>query len=261
MATPFVRWAGSKRQLVPNLVALMPEKINTYIEPFFGSGCLYFKVKPKKAILSDINLELISVYQAVRKSPLEVSQYLESIPHSAEAFYQLRAIAHRSLDKFSSAARFIFLMKSCFNGVYRTNMSGQFNTPYSGIVNKLPTLDDLENVAKLLKTAKIRHVDFEETINSAQRGDYIYADPPYPSKVFRGEYGYKRFEHSDWIRLVNACERANQRGALVMVSFCDSDWLKNCFPDWRFETVSTRRTVSANPMKRKPVDEVVIYNY
>ncbi len=258
---PIIRWAGSKRQLLPQLKELVPHSYERYIEPFFGSGCLYFDLLPKIAVVSDINTQLIAVYQAVAKSPRDVACYLESIPHSQEAYYQLRSLDPTTLDECAKAARFIFLMKSCFNGVYRTNKAGSFNTPFSGNVYKLPVESELLEMARAFETCSIQNCDFSISLNGANNGDFVYLDPPYPSAKFRGEYGYKQFTKADMSRLLFDVTRASTRGVKVMLSFCESDWLDGQLNHWNTSVVSVRRTVSATLMNRKTVNELVLTNY
>jgi DNA adenine methylase len=258
---PIIRWAGSKRQLLPQLKELVPHSYARYIEPFFGSGCLYFDLLPKIAVVSDINSQLIAVYQAVAKSPREVACYLESIPHSQEAYYQLRSLDPTALDESAKAARFIFLMKSCFNGVYRTNKSGTFNTPFSGSVYRLPVESELLEMARVFEACSIQNCDFSVSLNDAQSGDFVYLDPPYPAAKFRGEYGYNQFTKEDMSRLLHDTKKASARGVKVMLSFCESDWLNGQLNQWNKNVVSVRRTVSATLMNRKTINELVITNY
>lgn len=258
---PIIRWAGSKRQLLPQLKALLPQKYERYFEPFFGSGCLFFELRPARSIISDVNPDLISVYKTVRDSPTLVARHLESIPHTAEAYYQLRAISPKALTPIEASARFIFLMKSCFNGVYRTNKSGTFNTPFGGHVYHLPTELELVTLGKLLETCDLRSSDFETVLNDSNAGDFVYADPPYPSQKFRGEYGYDRFSEDHMKRFAEAALAAQSRGVKIMLSFCESGWLQDHFKNWNWHHIKARRTVAAKSMNRKTVQELVITNY
>lgn len=258
---PIIRWAGSKRQLLPQLKELVPHSYERYIEPFFGSGCLFFDLLPEFAVVSDINSPLIAVYQAVAKAPREVARYLGSIPHSQDAYYQLRSLDPAILDESAKAARFIFLMKSCFNGVYRTNKAGTFNTPFSGSVYRLPTESELLEMARAFEACSIHNCDFSVSLNGAQNGDFVYLDPPYPTARFRGEYGYNQFTKEDMLRLLYDTRRASARGVKVMLSFCESDWLDGQLNHWNTNVVSVRRTVSARLMNRKTINELVLTNY
>lgn len=258
---PVIRWAGSKRQIIPRLKSLIPKKYARYFEPFFGSGCLFFDLMPRSGFVSDINAQLISVYQAIAKTPKEIAVFLQSIPHTQDAYYQLRSIDPNILEESARAARFIFLMKSCFNGVYRTNQSGVFNTPFGGNVYKLPTEDELLAMAQVFQSCSITNCDFSKALNETRSDDFVYLDPPYPTNRFSGEYGYNRFSREDMNRLAFETSKASARGAKIMLSFCESDWIDGHFKDWHTSIVSVRRTVSATLMNRKTISELVLTNY
>ena len=180
---PFLRWAGSKRQLLPDLKKFIPRSFNRYIEPFAGSACLFFDIAPQTGILGDINSELIDTYKAIRKNWQKVAHALETIPPGKESYYSLRSQPVESFSPQDRAARFIFLNRFCFNGLYRTNMFGQFNVPYGGDRSgKLPARADLEMVSGLLNRAILLPNSFQETLQLAKRGDFVYMDPPYAKK-------------------------------------------------------------------------------
>jgi DNA adenine methylase len=182
-AKPFVKWAGGKTKLVPEILKYLPEKYNNYIEPFVGGGALFFALKPKKAILNDINSELIATYKVIQKKPEELIFLLEDYQkkHNKDFYYKTRSTNVESLDDVEVAARFVYLNKTCFNGLYRVNQKNEFNVPMGSYKN--PTILDEENILKCsraFKNVEFYNMDYRDFLSQfAKPNDFVYLDPPY----------------------------------------------------------------------------------
>jgi DNA adenine methylase len=267
MARPprtFLRWAGSKRQLLPLIqkhFAAMEAK--RYIEPFAGSACLFFSVAPSSAVLSDINAELMLTYRAVRKTPQEVSAELKGRRRSKREFLRMRSVDPRTLRPAARAARFIYLNRFCFNGLYRTNQRGVFNVPFGAShTGRLPSPDALLACSRALRRVKLITGDFEKVVRQAKPGDFVYMDPPYAVDTRRvfNEYHRKSFSSTDVNRVRRAMDRLNRRGVRFVVSYADSpeaDVLRQGFAS---TVVSVRRNIAGFTSRRKKSNEVLIWN-
>ncbi|WP_158333094.1 DNA adenine methylase [Burkholderia sp. KJ006] len=258
-----LRWSGSKAKLVPDLRRLRPKKFNRYVEPFVGSACLFFDVAPERSILGDINPSVIDVYKAISADSDRVADALASIPHTADAFYALRAVEPSSLDLTYRAARLIFLMKACFNGVYRTNKKGEFNVPMGSRVYALPSREDLSRAANMLKGATLFAGDFRDTTSHCEEGDWVYMDPPYrQAGRYRGEYGYSaEFDEQAFGEFTSLAANLASRGVNVMVSYQYDTRLVQALPGWSVHAVSPRRTVAGKATSRLPAPELIMTSY
>lgn len=261
--TPVLRWAGSKRKLLKQLRALSPPTFGRYIEPFAGSAVLFFDLLPANGVLGDLNPEVIATYSAIRDTPGTVQQYLDSIPQTSDAYYTLRAVNPLSLNSAQRAARLIFLMKSCFNGVYRTNRQGAFNVPLGNKFFALPAREILNAASAALQGVALVCGDFEECTGSAQEGDFVYLDPPYSDGVrFRGEYSYQgSFQLSDQARLVDTCKALTHRGVRVLLSFKECEALSGALRGWSVERLDVSRSVAGFARSRRVAREMLAYNY
>jgi DNA adenine methylase len=187
---PFLRWAGSKRKLLPRLLPYWGAGYDRYIEPFAGSAALFFAIQPKRALLSDINPDLITALSVIRSNPAFVYQQAQKYPANKRTFYRLRALDPSLLTPIERVARFFFLNRFCFNGLYRTDRSGRFNVPFAGQkTGNLPLWEQFSTAASLLKRSTVRCGDFERVLRSSVRaGDFVYLDPTYAvanRRVFR----------------------------------------------------------------------------
>lgn len=260
---PVIRWAGSKRKLLPELRCAAPDNFTRYIEPFAGSAALFFDLLPSTAIIGDINPEIITTYRAIRDNPDEVHFLLTTIPLTNTAYYQLRALSPEALSDTQRAARLIYLMKTCFNGVYRTNKTGQFNVPIGNKTYLLPDHEHINEVSKALKNTSLHCGDFEFILNTADQGDFVYIDPPYSDGTrFRGEYGYAgSFLSHDQERLVKSCEILSERGARVLLSFKECANLRESLKGWNFRSLKVARSVAGFSHARATANEILISNY
>jgi DNA adenine methylase len=234
--TPFLRWAGGKRWLAPHLAPLITERLSTsYHEPFVGAGAIYFYLRPKNAVLTDINNDLINTYKIISKRTNQVLDALRAIPVDSENFYRIRGSSPR--DSLMRAVRFIYLNRTCYGGIHRTNQRGEYNTPYGGgSRTPEPLWRDgiLSAAASMLrpKTVRIFTSDFERPIDSATEGDVIYCDPVYATRNREkfDRYNPRLFGWEDQIRLRNAVYRANKRGVLVVMSNTYSAEVRSLYP-------------------------------
>jgi len=261
---PFLRWAGSKKKLLPRLAPYLESTYTRYIEPFMGSASLFFATNPSAAILSDINQELVNTFVSVRDHPRAVYNRLNIIPKGKRSYKKLRKIDLASLDALERAARFIFLNRYCFNGIYRTNNSGVFNVPYSSSrTGGLPTRDAFLAAARLLKSADIVCEDFESVVNNHVReGDFVYLDPPYAvenRRIFR-QYGHQTFGLDDLKRMNDALKTIDERGANFVLSYAYSPEALEYFQNWNRRKVFTLRNVSGFAEHRRMAAELIFTN-
>lgn len=253
--SPILRWAGSKRKLLPHILPLVPKETITYIEPFAGSCCVFLALRPKRAILSDLNSALVDTYKTVRRLPADVYERVSSMPGHEDFYYALRETIPEDLSPVDRAARFVYLNRHCFNGVYRTNKCGHFNVPRGTKAGVIPSRDEFCAFARAMKSAKLRAVDFERSVNEAQSGDFVYLDPPYSRENgrFRGEYGYGSFCDEDIGRLIASANAAASRGAIVLLSF--NSTIRHMLPNWHSTDLMVRRSVAGFNHKRAVVKE------
>jgi DNA adenine methylase len=245
------------------LASYWSPKHKRYIEPFAGSACLFFALQPPRAILADINRELIITYTALREDSLGIAQKLERMANHPRSYYRVRKINPESLDPAARAARFIYLNRFCFNGLYRTNKTGQFNVPYGGIGSgTLPTRDVLAKCSKLLKRATLIPGDFEETLAQVRTGDFVYMDPPYSTKskrVFK-EYDSAIFGPEKILQLRQHMELLHSRGITFVISYAHSEESEFLARGFNCVSVAVRRSIAGFAGKRTLCDEVIISN-
>ena len=263
MAKPLLRWAGSKQQLVGELASYWDGNKSRYIEPFVGSARLFFRLEPEQALLGDINADLISMYCEIRSNPKEVHGFLSRWVNSSEKYYGLRKKDPETLRSAERAARFIYLNRFCFNGLYRTNLRGEFNVPYGGEkTGRLPTLKQLEEIATLLKHTTIMCADFAETVAKAETGDLVYLDPPFSvseRRVFR-EYDAADFCDADLVRLRKCLVELDTKGTCFVLSYDDSEEGQTLAEGFELRRVSTRRNIAGFSGSRRVAQELLISN-
>ena len=261
---PLFRWAGSKKQLLGTLAAYWSDDCTRYVEPFAGSACLYFRLRPQKAVLGDLNKELVRCYVAVRDSPSQVSFELARFTKGASQYYRLRSTAPDTLASPARAARFIYLNRYCFNGLYRTNGDGAFNVPYGGDKSgSLPDAADLEVYAKAIEAVEFRSDDFALTLADVTDGDFVYLDPPYAVKAEwrRGlHYTNDAFATNDVDRLQGVLRKLDATGATFVLSYADSDEGHQLGRPYYCRTVEVRRSIAGSVFKRVKRSELLISN-
>lgn len=261
---PFLRWAGSKRKLLPRLRTYWQPHHKRYVEPFMGSAVLFFKINPQDAILGDINGDLVETYHCVRDHALALHRALLRLPTGKRSYYQIRSQDPVNLCEVERTARFIYLNRYCFNGLYRTNQQGDFNVPYSGSrTGSLPSLPELRNVAKALKRSKIVHSDFQKTLSAVRANDFVYIDPPYAvsnRRIFR-QYGPSSFGLDDLTRLADVLIEIDRRNATFLVSYAMCREALETFGQWHIRRALTQRSVAGFSKHRRKAVEVLVSNH
>jgi DNA adenine methylase len=259
----FLRWAGSKRQLLPILMEIIGEDYERYVEPFAGSACVFFELLPDRALLGDINAELMHTYVEVKYRVDGVIKQLAQWRKSKKRYFELRAIDPESLPPAIRAARFIYLNRYCFNGLYRTNRQGQFNVPYGGERSgRIPSAEILRAASKALNKARLVTGDFTKSLHHAECGDVVYLDPPFSITAHRmfNEYDATMFDAEQVKRLRIEMERLADRNIKFLVSYADSDEGATLREGFKFKSVAVRRNVAGFAANRRTAQETLIYN-
>lgn len=258
-----LRWAGSKRQLVPVLSEYWhASQSKRYVEPFAGSACLFFNVAPKEALLADINLELITTYKQIKKDWEGVLVLLKKMDQSKRSYYLQRAIDPKKIDNpLARAAHFIYLNRFCFNGLYRTNQSGQFNVPY-GKPGTIPSKLVFSRSSKLLKGANLLTADFEKTLCLVRKGDFVYMDPPFSvhNKNIFTDYDSSKFDAEKIKQLRRWMLKLNRMQIPFLVSYLESDEAKMLSKGFYKRTISVRRSIAGFTSNRRIAHEILISN-
>jgi DNA adenine methylase len=260
---PLLRWAGSKKKLLPVLLAAAPAYTKRYIEPFAGSAVLFLRLGASNAILGDLNESLIETYRIVQRYPRAVWERASKLGDNSDDYYSIRAIPRESLNAFERSAQFVYLNRYCFNGVYRTNRAGQFNVARGKGHLFMPDLDAFKAFAGRLRAADLRCSDFEEILAEAGDGDFVYLDPPYAlgAKRDRGEYGCDAFRERDEHRLIASLQTADRRGAKILLSYSPSATVLQGLRKWRRHDLTVARNVAGFTSARRSAEEVLLSNY
>lgn len=260
---PFLRWVGGKTQLLPELLKYVPTTYETYYEPFLGGGALFFALNPKKAILSDYNSLLINAYKHVRDSPAGIKLLLNELQVSKQMYYKQREFINEKNQELDlkKAASFIYLNKTCFNGLWRENSSGNFNVPYGGDRNvNLYNAHELMMCCAALRGKKILNQSYEHCNKTARKGDLIYFDPPYaPINAYSfKKYTSKDFGEQDQINLRDLAQELKSRGCHVILSNSDVPFIRQLYCNFDIHEVQARRSVNSNGDARGKVGELII---
>jgi DNA adenine methylase len=268
-ATPFLKWAGGKSQLLATYSQFFPSKFKDYYEPFIGAGAVFFKLASERqtidATISDCNAELINCYEQIKNNPTAVINALRIYKNDEDFFYAIRAQDASKLDRAQQAARMIFLNKTCFNGLYRVNKRGQFNVPFGRYKN--PKILDEENilaVSKVLSRVKIFHRSFEQVAAEAKKGDFVYFDPPYVPLTNTANftsYTQNAFGLREQQALSETFRKLAHRGCYVMLSNSDTNLVRELYSDFHLFTVKATRAINCQPDKRGQITELVVTNY
>jgi DNA adenine methylase len=234
-----------------------------YIEPFAGSACLFFDLEPSRAIIGDLNGELINSYRSLRDDPDSTLAELRTLRPNKERYYEARAQSPQNLAGAEAAARFFFLNRHCFNGLYRTNLNGEFNVPF-GLTKGAPPLDEalLLSASRLLSRAQLVNADFEVTLDRARRGDFVYLDPPYVSrrnKVF-SEYLPASFTDRDLSRLRDCLEELDRRGVVFVITYSECAEAKKLMAKWKPKRWKARRHIAGFAAHRRFSFELIATN-
>ncbi|WP_343561789.1 DNA adenine methylase [Kiloniella sp. b19] len=262
---PFLKWAGGKRWLVSKHSQLFPENYNRYLEPFLGSGAVFFHLQPDVSILGDMNSDLIDTYKALKEDWSETFTILEKYhsKHSKSFYYEIRDKTFVSLPE--RAARFIYLNRTCWNGLYRVNLKGTFNVPIGTKQNVVLNTDDFESISNLLRNAQLYSTDFQTIIDAAGKDDFIFIDPPYTVKHnLNGfiKYNEHIFSWEDQIRLRDCIDNAMARGAKILLTNADHPSIRDLYKDLgTIKSLDRLSVISGNAKARGRFSELVMKSY
>ena len=256
---PFLRWAGGKQWLSRALARLIPDEIGTYYEPFLGGGSLYFASLPSKAVLSDLNPRLVETYQELRDNPRELIGILAPWVNDKQTYYRIRDSTF--LEKTHRVAQFIYLNRTCWNGLYRVNQQGRFNVPFGYHGRAVFDADHLLHISRALRDAELQCGDFEKILAGAKKGDFVYLDPPYTAfhekNGFR-QYNERLFSWEDQMRLGNVAVNLAEKGCHVIVSNANHDEILELYPGFCHSQVSRHSVLAASPKYRRVTTELLI---
>jgi len=257
---PFLKWPGGKRWLAPLLSHILtPELSKVYFEPFAGAAAVFLELSPREAVLSDTNTLLVETLMTVRERPTEVVERIWKFTNTAECYYSVRASTPRT--SLGRAARFIYLNRTCWGGIYRLNHRGDFNVPFGNSGRRLCSQAVVREVARRLELAHLKVSDFEVVISQAKSGDVVYADPPYTT---RGEnngfvrYNESLFSWSDQMRLAATSRAAQRRGVFVAISGLFHSDVLSLYPGWWVLRLSRSSRISRERKGRKLIHEALI---
>lgn len=260
---PFLRWAGSKRQLLPVLSRYWSDDFERYLEPFLGSGSLFFHLCPTHAILGDINSDLIATYEQVRDSLEKAVLELSKMRKGKDEYYRIRSIDPSSLTAPQRAAHFIYLNRFAFNGLYRTNRKGEFNVPYGGEKSgSIPGRELLTACSSALQGGSLVSGDFQLVLSEARAGDFVYLDPPYSVKARRvfKEYDPSSFGPDDLERLRYWLDELTKRGVEFLLSYAKCAEAELLMDGYTATEVTVRRNIAGFSGKRRRAGEWLISN-
>jgi DNA adenine methylase len=265
MIEPFLKWPGGKRWLVRQYASLFPSQYRRYLEPFLGGGAVFFHLTPRRAVLSDANSDLVNAYECLKTHAPVIGKRLSDLQHRHNSALYYRIRATRPTDSVEQAVRFLYLNRTCFNGIYRVNLRGEFNVPIGSKDLVAYPKNYLEGVAASLRRASIRVADFEETIDKAKADDFVFVDPPYTVMHNNNnfvKYNARLFSWTDQLRLASAVKRAARRGAAIMVSNADHNSVRELYGNFGIHHHVNRFSVlSADLMHRRRTTELLITSY
>lgn len=273
LVTPILKWVGGKRQLLDSILPLIPEH-TTYYEPFVGGGAVLFDRQPKKAVINDSNEELINIYMVIKEQPEELIAVLEHHrnQNSQEYFYQIRSLdrdkdVYKAMSPVERAARVMYLNKTCYNGLFRVNRAGEFNSPWGRYKNPNITNElTIRAMSRYFNKAKITVLcgDYRDALKGIRKGAFVYLDPPYmPISLSSSFTGYTAagFGKEQQIELKRQCDILEKKGIKFLLSNSCCDFIEELYQDYKIERVSAKRTINAKADKRGAIDEVLVRNY
>lgn len=273
LVSPFLKWVGGKRQIIPVMKDYLPKDMSnlTYCEPFVGGGALLFYLQPKNAIINDYNAELINVYRVIKEHVDELIVSLKQHKNESEYFYKVRSIDREPLfyhlSDVEKASRIIYLNKTCFNGLYRVNNSGEFNSPFGNYKNpNIINEPTLRAVSRYLNSANIRICDgdYANVLEDLTTRSFVYLDPPYyPISETANFTGYIQggWTKEHQIRLKQTCDELTKRKIKFLLSNSSADFIKELYSEYKISTIKATRNINSNGEKRGQIDEFLIRNY
>lgn len=268
---PFLKWAGGKRQLLPEIKPHLPKSSVRYFEPFLGGGAVLFDLQPKEAFVNDFNEEIINVYETIRDDPNSLIADLKRHKNESEYYYKLREIdrsaSYGTFSKVQRASRIIFLNKTCYNGLFRVNSQGQFNVPFGkykspNIINEIT----IKAVSNYLNTSKVifKNGDFEDALKGVTKNSFVYFDPPYhpisDTSSFTG-YAMNGFGEDEQKRLKKVCDKLNQLGCRFLLSNSYCDFIVDLYKGYKKIEIQASRSINSVGSSRGKVSEILVKNY
>ena len=272
LIAPVLKWAGGKRQLLDTLIPLVPKDYSVYCEPFVGGGALFFALQPQSACINDVNHELIRVYTVIKNDVDALIEQLKQFQNNKDQFYEIRSW-DRNKDKYThlsdieKAARIIYLNRTCFNGLFRVNASGEFNVPFGNYANpNIVNEPVLRAISFYFNNSEIvfNAVDYAEILKNLPDNAFVYLDPPYdPVSVTANFTSYTKdgFSRDEQIKLRKCCDELNERGIKFMLSNSATDFIYDQYSKYNIEIISAKRLVGADASKRGRIQEVIVRNY
>jgi len=265
-AKPFMKWAGGKGRLLKKLSKFFPENYNRYFEPFIGGGAVFFYLNPDKAIINDLNKELINLYCIIRDNPEQLMTKLDDLQENVDDkdfFLDMRS--KESTDLLEKAVRTVFLNRTCYNGMYRVNSDGKFNVPFGDMGN--PRLYEKKNIiacSHTLKKTTILSGDYKKLNLRIRKNDFVYLDPPYvplSDTAHFTSYTSEKFGEEQQLELLEFCKKIDKKGGLFMLSNSYNEFTKKLYQDFKIDTIKAARNVAAKTSSRTPIKELVVTNY
>ena len=271
-AAPVVKWVGGKRQLLPQILPLIPKRMTAYCEPFLGGGAVLFALQPRRALVNDLNQDLITVYRVIRENADALIEHLSRHENTPEYFYRIRDLdrdkdAYAALSDVEKASRLLYLNKTCYNGLFRVNASGSFNSPYGhyrrpNIVNE----QTIRGVSRYFNTCDITFFsgDFAAVLEQVPEGGFVYLDPPYdPVSDTASFTGYNKggFGREEQVRLKECCDALTARGVKFLLSNSATPFIRELYDSYRVSIVQARRAVNSVASRRGAIEEVLVRNY
>ena len=271
-AAPVVKWVGGKRQLLPQILPLIPKRMTAYCEPFLGGGAVLFALQPKRALVNDLNQDLITVYRVIKENADALIEHLSRHENTPEYFYRIRDLdrdkeAYAALSDVEKASRLLYLNKTCYNGLFRVNASGAFNSPYGhyrrpNIVNE----QTIRGVSRYFNSCDITFFsgDFASVLEQVPKGGFVYLDPPYdPVSDTASFTGYNRggFGREEQVRLKECCDALTARGVKFLLSNSATPFIRELYGSYRVSIVQARRAVNSVASRPGAIEEVLVRNY
>lgn len=275
LVKPYLKWAGGKRQLLPEIIRQLPDDISsyTYFEPFIGAGAVFFDIQPEKAVINDSNSQLMLTYRVIKDNIDELIHALQKHAKrtSKEYYYEIRAQDRntdlfRQLSDIEKAARVIFLNKTCYNGLYRVNARGFFNVPYGSYVHPAiceePVLRAIHDYFSKSKIT-IMNGDFTLPLKAADTSTFVYFDPPYHSPDNMSFTGYQSggFNENDQIHLADTYDKLSKAGVKCLLSNSDTEFIRSLYKNYNIISVKAKRAINSNAAGRGKVNEVLVKNW
>lgn len=272
LISPVVKWVGGKRQLLDSIMPLVPRFYTTYCEPFFGGGAVLFSLQPKSAVINDVNEDLICLYRTIRDNVEPLIKSLQQHENTSDHYYEVRALdrdmeAYASMSDIERSSRLIFLNKTRYNGLFRVNSSGEFNTPFGSYKNpNIVNAATLRAVSNYFKNNDIQILsgDFADALAMLPEKSFVYLDPPYDpvsSSAAFTDYTSGGFGKEEQIRLRECCDELSRRNIKFLLSNSDTQFIREQYAAYTIETVQATRNINSKGDKRGAVNEVLVYNY